>query len=357
MNLSAGKPQRTTLADVAKKASVSVSTVSAVLGDRPHCFASEATRGAVRQAARELGYRPNLLARSLRSESTKTIGVLVPLLDRGVVAGGKLQSIEDAATAHGYRLIVSAYKGDVSRLQQAVDELLGRHVDGIVFWGVDGRHTAVVKEAMHAPVNVVTLEAEAQFDVPDLTVDRMQGTYLTMRHLLDLGRRPALLYTGHACLSGQRKVEGVKRAAAEHDYDLDAAVILQEASPVSTSTAIGVAMARELLTCRERYDAVLTFSDDVAAGVIATLASAGVDVPNDVAVAGFDGSYAPEAMVIPITTVAQPRDLGGPLFDLLKIDRTDSGSTHDQGVVLTPSLYIRESTVAGAGVGGPVEQA
>ncbi len=347
------KPRRVTLADVAKRAGVSVSTVSAVLGDRPHCYASQATRQAVFDAADAMGYRPNLLARGLRSESTRTVGLMLPVLDRGAVAGGKLQSLEDTAWTSDYRLIIATYKNDAARLRQGVEECLGRHVDGIVFWGVDQDHAHVVDEARRAGVAVVTVEAEAPINAPDVAVDREAGTYLTMRHLLELGRRPALLFTMHDCLSGRRKVEGVRRAAGEFGRDLDDFLVLEVPQPVGSASAAGAEMAARLLEQREAYDAVLTFSDDVAAGVVATFSAAGVRVPHDVAVAGFDGSYAPEAMVIPITTVEQPRGIGAPVFDLLLDQMAGGPAGADRSVMLEPRLCVRESTVAGAGLGAP----
>jgi DNA-binding LacI/PurR family transcriptional regulator len=120
---------RVTLADVAKEAGVSVSTVSAVLGKRPHCYAAESTKEHVIQVARTLGYRPNVMARSLRGQSTRTIGVLVHGLKSTGVATAKLQSIEDTAWRHQYRILLGTHRDEQDRLDAYLEEMLGRSVD------------------------------------------------------------------------------------------------------------------------------------------------------------------------------------------------------------------------------------
>jgi LacI family transcriptional regulator len=110
-------------------------------------------------------------------------------------------------------------------------------------------------------------------------------------------------------------------------------------------------MTQQLLSLGRAFDAVVTFSDEVAAAAIAQLCRRGVTVPDQVAVAGFDGAFAPHAMVIPLTTVQQPREIGKPVFDQLLRRMQASDDQPPPRIMLAPRLIVRESTVKGAGIG------
>lgn len=343
------RTKRVTLADVARRAGVSVSTASAVLGRRPHCYASEQTKQQVIDAARHVGYRPNLLARSLRGEKTRTIGLVMFGLDVGPVGGGKLQSIEDEAWRQDYRLLIGTHKDDRARLRAYVDEFLNRAVDGLIYMPSVPEDGELIREARNAGVSVVTVEAPAEYDAPDVRVDREMGGYLQVKHLLDIGRRKlAFIFTSHRSHTGGAKVRGIERALKEAGLDLRDFPVIEDPRPGNTAPA-GTRLTQQLLDQGAAFDGLITLSDNIAASAVTTLVRSGRRVPEDVAVVGFDDAFEPDGMMIPLTTIRQPRQIGAPVFELLlsQIRGEDQGDRPTR-LALPPQLVVRRSTVPDA---------
>ncbi|MFW6058599.1 MAG: LacI family DNA-binding transcriptional regulator [Phycisphaeraceae bacterium] len=341
------------MTDVAREAGVSVSTASAVLGRKAHCYAAASTKQQVFDAAKRVGYRPNLLARGLRGEQTNMIGLVMYGLDRGAVPNAKLQSIEDAAWHHGYRLLIGTHKDERARLEAYIDEFLDRAVDGLIFWPMLPEDGDLVEQALAGGTAVVTMEASRSFPAPDVAIDRERGARLQVEHLLQIGRRrPAFLLTSHHGHLGQAKVRGLEGALADHGLSLSQFPVLEMPRPHGVAAA-GAQLTEQLLREGHDFDSIVTLSDDVALPAIATLLRHGRRVPEDVAVVGFDDEHAPEGMVVPLTTISQPRDIGPIIFEqLLKNIRAENqDETAPARIRLAPSLIIRESTVPGAGVG------
>lgn len=341
---------KVTLADVASEAGVSVSTVSAVLGRKPHCYAAEATKQHIFEVARRIGYRPNLLARSLREQSTKTIGVVIWGLNYVAVQNAKLQSVEDAAWHNGYRILLGAHKDDPKRLEAYFNEFLNRSVDGLVFQPPIPQGQELVHLARATGTPMVTLEAAEELRTWDVGIDYARGTALQAQHVLELGRRPAFIFTSHYSHTGMAKVRGIEQALAKAGRSLDEFPVVE--IPRAKRYPRKVVQATEqLLASGWPFDAIITLSDIVAQAAITTLIRCGRRVPDDVAVVGFDDEFDPEGMIVPMTTIRQPREIGPAVFDLLLDQMAHGTGRPPKRISLAPTLVIRESTVSGAGVG------
>lgn len=348
--LRAKAKSRVTLADVAREAGVSVSTVSAVLGKRPHCYAAQATKDHVSQVARTLGYRPNLMARSLRGQSTHTIGVLVHGLKGPGLVHAKLQSIEDTAWRHQYRMLLGTHKDEYARLDAYLEEMLSRSVDGIVFQSPSPEGLKAIEMIRRTNTPLVTIEAHPRYGTWDVGVDRAAGAMLQVRHVLELGRKPAFFFTAYQGYTGTEKIRGIRMALQEAGHALDDFPVL-ERWQVRWPTKAGAMMTQELIDSGRSFDAIITMSDMVAQGVIATLLRRGLRVPQDVAVVGYDDEFSPEGMTVPLTSVHQPRNIGQSVFDLLFRQINARTMLQPQQIMLQPRLVVRESSVAGAGPG------
>lgn len=305
MTAGATREPRVTITQVAARAGVSATTVSHVLsGKRP--VAAE-TRGTVRQAIRELGYRPNHVARSLRTRRSQMIAVIVPdvtntfysVLTRGLA---------DTVDGEGYGTYVCNTDGRSDREVTFLHDVLDRGADGIVLAAVDAASAAALKPAdVGVPVVCVgdTLD-HPRIDV--VCVDDEDGSYEVTRHLL--GRRPKrLAMIQGPGESGPARIAGFTRAMSQAGRQVD---------PALTATGDwtrrgGHAAMRELLSRsrRRRPDAVFCANDLMAIGAIDALREAGLAVPDDVAVAGFDDVDAATIVHPPLTTVVNPAyDIG-----------------------------------------------
>ncbi|SPT54005.1 Degradation activator [Actinomyces bovis] len=282
-----------TLADVAKLAGVSLTTVSRVLNNRG--YLSQRTRDAVAEAIKELDYHPNQLARALHGKSTHTVGLIVPstaLPFFGELAVG----VENALAKHGYRVLICSSMGNVEREKQYLDLLLSNRVDGII----TGAHNENIAEYTTVRMPLVSIDREIP-GVPNVRCDNVAGGKLATQRLLDAGaKHPALLSSS----SGPRNLrETGYREALQHSG----------AEPVVLTVPFHTAdVQREQLIFKEldsvaaQIDAVFATDDLTAATVLDWARRRGLKVPEDFKVVGFDGTTALRRALPGLTTVRQP---------------------------------------------------
>lgn len=326
--------------DVAMRAKVSVGTVSNVL-NRPEVVAP-ATRDRVMGAIEELGFVRNDAARQLRSGTPRAIGLVV--LDVGNpfftdVARG----VEDTASDAGHAVILCNSDGSTQREARHVELLAEQRVHGVLITPVD-TDLAAVRRLRGRGMSVVLLDhPTSDPDLCSVAVDDRAGGGLAVTHLLAEGYERIVMLNGpsHVHQARQRH-EGAVDAVRKAGRD---AGVLEELKVPSLNVASGQRAAEQLLARSTRPDAVFCANDLLALGLLQVLVRAGVRVPEDIAIVGYDDIDFAAAAAVPLTSVRQPRQQIGRTAAELVIAETMTPTEHrHQHVLFAPELVVRESS-------------
>jgi DNA-binding LacI/PurR family transcriptional regulator len=329
--------------DIARRAGVSISTVSRVINQSVPV--DPETEARVRAAIEDLRYRPNLLARSFRRRVTHTIGLLVP--DNSNPYFAELSRvIEDVGFDFRYNVILC--NSDLSETKQTkyIDVLLDKRVDGMILTstGLISRETGIdaVARIHDAQVPCVVIDRDlGEYPVDQILVDNNEGGWLAGTHLLRLGHRRMVCMVGPNDLTPSAgRIAGFRKALAEAGIDLVDDLLVKGNGRHDG----GVAAVEELLRRDTRFTAIFAFNDVMAAGAIGALQRAGLRVPQDVSVIGFDDIPLASAMYPSITTIAQPIAEMGRLGVELLLGRIQHPDAPFERVVLPTHLIAREST-------------
>jgi LacI family transcriptional regulator len=324
--------------DVAERAGVSVTTVSHVINEtRP---VSDELRQRVLAAIDELGYQPNVLARSLRRGETHTIGMIVP--DSANPFFAELaRGIEDTSFEHGYNLILCNSDGDLDKELIYADVLTEKQVDGILFVaaGVSTDHIRALQER-RIPVVIVDRE------IPDVSVDQVltdnaRGGWLATRHLLELGHRCIGCITGPSDVTpSAERVTGYRQALSEGGIPLDEVLIVKGDFQYGS----GYRAARQILARDDPPTAIFTCNDLMAVGAISAAVEMGRQVPVNLSVVGFDDVRLASFANPPLTTIVQPKYEMGVLATTMLLERMRNHDIPPRRRLLDTSLLIRQST-------------
>ncbi|RCV48410.1 LacI family transcriptional regulator [Marinitenerispora sediminis] len=330
------------MADVARLAGVSHQTVSRVLNGHPNV--RDATRERVRAAIEELGYRRNSSARALVTRRTNVLGVIA--VDTTLYGpASTLFGLEQAARAAGYFVsIVSLKSGDTVSLAPAIGYLAEQSIEGLVLI-TPKRVTAESLAALPETLPVVAVEGGQAPDIPVVCVDQFTGAVTATRHLLDLGHRTVWHVSGPAgWLEAEGRIQGWRsalRAAGAAAPD----PVPGDWTPRS-GYAAGLRLARD-----PEVTAVFVANDQMALGVLRAFSEAGVRVPDDVSVVGFDDIPEAEFFTPPLTTVWQDFTQVGERSIEVLLEQIDgaAGRGGDPARVVVPTrLAVRASTARAA---------
>jgi LacI family transcriptional regulator len=308
---------------VAERAGVGIGTVSRVLNDSPGV--AHATRVRVRAVMDELGYRPSPTARNLSLGRTQTLGVVAPFFTSPSVVE-RLRGIDDVVGGSAYDLTL--FNIETRDQRRAAMRRFARRdrVDGVIVISLPLRPAEV--RALHRDRMPTVLIDVAHALLPNVAIDDVVGGAMAARHLVEAGHR-RVAFVGDvednpfAFASSQRRLEGFGRALGEAGVALPASYVRR--GPFGRETAL--ALTRQLLALRRRPSAIFAASDVQAFGVLDAAARAGLAVPGDLSVIGFDDIEL--AAAIGLTTVRQPlRESGrlGALLLLRALDGEDSAS-------------------------------
>jgi LacI family transcriptional regulator len=333
------------LKELAARLNLSTTTLSLVLNDAPAAASiPQETKDRIFSAARELNYRPNYLARSLRVQRTHTLGVLVPELSDGYSAM-VLNGVEDVLSKQGYFYLTASHLHRDDLLERLPAVLLERQVEGIIAVDTPIRfepQTPVVNVSGHMPVDGVT----------NVVLDHQHAAELGVGHLYDLGHRRIAVIKGQDFSSDTAtRWSAIAEAARRREIQIDDGLTTQLMGD-SPSPELGYSAMKTLLARGEKFTALFAFNDVSAIGAIRALQEAGLTVPDDVSVLGFDDIYAAAYHNPALTTVKQPLFEMGRLAAKTLLDRLTNGSDTETPHELTvePQLIIRSST-------GPVNRA
>ena len=286
--------------DVAERAGVAVGTVSRVLNDHPSVTAE--VRARVKAVIEELGYRPDPFARSMRSKTSRLIGIVIPDLNNPFFSG-LVQCAERAATAHNHNVIFMSSSDEIAKEADRIAQLASRKVDGIILVPSAGPHSVKAPKGLSL-ITVDRLLAE----YPGIAADHRGGARMAVRHLVQLGHRRI------ACIAGPiGSVPATDRLMGYLDVIEGLAGEVRESiAPIvvhgSFDYESGHAAAISLLAAPrdERPTAIFASSDQQAIGCLRAANDLGIPVPADLSLVGFDGIPLSNLTTPRLTTVIQP---------------------------------------------------
>ncbi|MBN8769417.1 MAG: LacI family DNA-binding transcriptional regulator [Stenotrophomonas nitritireducens] len=328
-----------TIKDVAREAKVSVATVSRALNG--HENVAEPVRQQVLEVARRLRYTPHAAARSLSSRSTQTIGLVLPDL-HGEFFSELMRGIDGVARTHRWHLLVSSYHGDQEQQGVALQAMRGR-VDGLLVMSPYAADPGFLKDNLPPALPTVLINTplvDGQY--PAFGIDDHAGAMAMTRHLLETGRRRIAFIAGpEANHDARERLRGFEEAMAGSAAAAQG-IVLSGGFDEASGYAAGQALLREA----RLPDAVFAANDMMALGCLYAFNQAGVRVPQQVALAGFDDIPLARFVHPSLTTMqVSIADLGGRATSHLlhMIDRDDA-SGGVGGAILVPSLIVRDST-------------
>jgi LacI family transcriptional regulator, galactose operon repressor len=337
--VNARRPARhVSVKDVAARSGVSFQTTSKVLNGGGSV--SGATRARILQAASDLGYVPNLQARSLVMQRTRTIGVIAgDFSDPGL--SRTLAGAEAEARREGFGLMLTSVEPEGSGTEYALPAMMERRVDGILLAAPQMEEDTALPHVLDPTLPVVSVNHIAGGAVTTVSADDEDAGALATRHLLALGHRAIGALTGfERRQTTQSRHEGYRRAL--HDARVDAANDLVEEA--GDGVAAGLAALPRLLERRPDVTAVYCHSDLIAVGALAALRSAGRGVPDDCSVVGCDGLDSAAYTNPPLTTVRVPfYDIGVEAMRVL-LRMVMGGASTGATVRLPVHLITRAST-------------
>ena len=330
-----------TIRDVARASNVSIATVSRVFNHSP--LVSEETRQRVTVAASRLGYWPNGIARSLITNRTHTLGLLLPDL-HGEFFSEVIHGVDHRSREEGFHLLVSRSSGSGDELTDALRAMRGR-VDGLVVMAPDVDASRALRQAAgHVPI--VLLDPEVPLPGCDtLSIGNLQGAYAAVRHLVDLGHGPIATITGPLQnIDARQRLDGYRAALRDAGVEPDPD---QEFHGDFTERS-GYEAAREMLRQRGRPTAIFAANDHMAVGVLGALQEAGRAVPDDLALAGFDDIRMARYLTPALTTVhVDTFRMGARAVELLLDPARAAQDAEGRHEVLPTRLVVRGSCGAG----------
>ena len=342
-----------TIRDVAKESGFSSTTVSIVLNNAPLArYIPAATKKRIERAAKKLGYRPNLFARSLRSKRSHTVGVMVvDMTDPFCTL--VLRGIENSLYQSSFLPILTDMHNERSRFERYLEMLLDRRVEGLIVlanWLFLDINLLADLEKSSVPTAIIGCELKNE-QISSVIVDNELGAHLAVEHLHSIGHRKIAFIRGpKGLVDSVPRWKGIRNFAKSADLDLDQRLILdlpESRDPISSFEA-GYKLTEELIKQKRAFTALMAFDDMTAFGAIRALNKAGVRVPEHCSVIGFD-DVATSAFYTPaLTTIRQPLETMGAMSVGIVVDGINDGLEKRESAALhrkvAPELVVREST-------------
>src|SRR5690554_3374073 len=331
-----------TILDIARELKVSKSTVSRAL--KNHHSIGEVTKKAVLDLAKKYNYHPNNIAYSLSKKSTKTIGVIVPMLSHYYFST-VISGIEELAYKAGYKVIICQSAESYKREVLVSQALLSNKVDGlIVSISRETHDSSHFKVYQDRNVPIVFFDRVCpDIEASSVTVDDYQGAYTAVEHLIKKGYRKIAHFAGPPLLQiTQKRIEGYKDALLNNGLPLDEKLIRDCGEGLEQEN--GSQATQKMLDEGIRPDAVFAICDPIAIGVMITLKKNAIKVPDEVAVVGFCDEPIAKVIEPQLSTLVQPAfEIGGLTVELL-LNQIESSVPLVEKRVLKAELMVRGSS-------------
>ncbi|MGH3456107.1 MAG: LacI family DNA-binding transcriptional regulator [Nocardioidaceae bacterium] len=335
--------QRVTLKEVAERAGVHPATASRALNTATRGLVNAQTAARVDKAARQLGYTPNSIARSLKTSRSSTIGLLLPDLTNPLFPP-IVRGVEDVLRAVGYSPWIINTDNEPDREAAAIESFRGRSVDGFVVATARLQDPLLEKVAASGTPLVLVNRRVASPDIPSVTGDDAAGVSTALRHLYDLGHRDIVHLAGPQDLStGLARRQAFRQAMEDLGLPADPDRI---ADAVAWSESAGADAMQSIIERGLPFTAVLAGNDLIALGCYDVLERRGLRCPADVSVVGFNDMPFIDRMAPPLTSVRVPHyEIGAEAARLL-LEVLEDPERHPRSVVLPLTLSVRGSTAA-----------
>ena len=352
MKRSRAKNHTITMRDVAKQCGVSPATVSIVLNNAPLArYIAVATKGRIERAAKRLGYRPNAMARFLRSKRSHSVGVMFfDITDPFCTP--ILRGIENSLYQASYLLLFTDAHNQRKRFERYLEMLLERHIEALIVvanWLFVDIDLLAHLGKRNIPATIIGLEWKAS-NVSSVMVDNEAGARLALEHLYLLGHRKIAFIRGpNRLIDSVPRWKGIQKFAhsAGLGIDPDLVVELPDFFDPSSGFEGGYRLTEELIRRRKRFTALVAFDDLTAFGAIRALTKAGTKVPEQCSVIGFD-DILPAALSAPsLTTVRQPLEAMGTISVSIVMEQINAALEKREVSAVhhktTPELVARDS--------------
>lgn len=351
------KGQAVTMRDVAKSSGFSPATVSIVLNNAPLArYIAPATKKRIEDTARKLGYRPNAMARFLRSKRSHSVGVMFfDITDPYCTP--VLRGIENALYQSSHVPIFADAHNQRNRFERYLEMLLEHHVEALIVVAnwlfVDIQLLADVSKR-NIPAATICWELPGD-TVSSVMVDNEAGGRLALEHLYQLGhRRIAFIRGPKMLIDSAPRWKGIQKFAHSAGLDIDSSMVLQLPDEFDPNSGFegGYRFTEELLQRKKKFTALMAFDDLTALGAIRALTKAGVKVPEHCSVVGFDDVPLSALSAPSLTTVRQPLEAMGNMAVNIVMEGINAGlEKRDWSIArhkMNPELVIRDSTRAAA---------
>jgi LacI family transcriptional regulator len=328
-----------TIADVALRAGVSKTTVSHTLsGKRP---VSEETRRKVEQAVQDLGFRPNILAQSLRMQRSQTVALIIPDITNPfypVLARG----LQQVLVEQGYHTFLCNTDGQLEQEQAFVDDVVRRQVDGIVLVPFQ-LTTEALEEALTANIPVISIGTLIDHPLVDVVrPDDTQGAREATEYLLARGHRRIGMVTGDFGLAtSERRMVGYREALEQAGIAFDPHLVVRG----NFVRQGGREAMRELLVLQQRPSAVFCGNDLMAIGAMDTVREAGLAIPQDMAIMGFDDIDAASLVSPALTTVLNPAYELGEIAGRYLLERIFGEYEGERRCTIVPQRIVERDSI------------
>ncbi len=331
------KNQPMSLKRLAAHLGLSPATVSIVINrTRTSDTIPEETKRRILEAARELNYRPNIIARSLRQQRTFSVGVLLPELSDGYSAL-VLSGIEDHLLQNGYALLTASHRHKKELIQEYPKLFFDRAVDGLIT--IDTAYNNAL------PFPVVSVSGHRRIEgVTNIELNHDTASSLALEHLLKLGHQRIAFIKGQSFSSDTDiRWESIRRAARRLGVVIRPELVAQMQGD-SPSPEVGYSAMAQILEHTREFTALFSFNDVSAIGAIRALHDAGLRVPEDISVVGFDDIYGAAFHNPALTTIRQPLVKMGLLAAETLLSRIARTGETVPALQVEPELVVRESS-------------
>jgi LacI family transcriptional regulator len=336
------KYEATSIKDVAKETGVSIATVSNALNNSR--YVKEETKKRINEIAKRLNYTPNIIARGLKTKSTKTVAIIVPDIANQFFAQ-VIRGAEEVAKLRKYNVLLTCTYYDVLEEKTSVETLKKQFIDGIIFISGDNSFNNIKElNDNNFPVVVVDRELE-NMKIPSVLVDNFYAMKKVVNYLYDLGHRKIgyISYTYNNQTTVRKRFEGYCDGLKENklDYDPDMVVISEtlRLNELEGSREI----VRNILKSKSIPSVIMTASDFIAVGVIRALTEAKVKIPEGMSVVGYDNILMSQYTNPLLTTVKQPKKKMGATAMNLLLDIIEGKKIKSRNVILPTKLIKRQS--------------
>lgn len=337
------KQSETTIHDIAKKLNISASTVSRALNN--NTLISEKTRELIQKKAKEMGYRPNIMAANFRTKKTNTIGVIVPLINRHFFSS-VISGIEEIAYNNGYAVTISQSKDNFYKETKIAQTLFANRVDGlIVSIAMQTKHFEHLKVFSERNVPLVFFDRVVdEINSHKIVVDDYAGAYKATEHLIQQGGK-RIAHIGGPLNLGiyKNRLKGYKAAMSEAGLPIDKNMLLHN----SLTREDGERALKKLFSQSVTPDAIFCGNDTTALSAIIYLKENGFNVPEDVILVGFSNEPFSEVVTPSISTIKQPGFEMGKKAAQLIINQINSKTKEvkNETILMPTELIIRQSSV------------